>query len=102
MNIQQRLDLFLRRLEEAPPAANADEAMSLVCRLIEEVEDELCPLPRQNPAPADFTGRMYAPQEDMIKPGLRGGLVATTRRHVIYSGKAVESRSGTGRTVSRF
>lgn len=39
---------------------------------------------REDPAPADFTGRMYAPQEDMIKPGLRGGLVATTRRHVIY------------------
>lgn len=87
MNIQERLAIFLQRLEAAPPAGNAEEAIALVCRLIEEVEDEFCPLPREEPAPVDFTGRMYAPQEDMIKPGLRGGLVATTRRHVIYCGK---------------
>ena len=84
MNIHERLEKFFRRLEAAPPAGSADEPMELVCRLIEEVEDEFCPLPREEPVPTEFTGRMYAPQGDMIKPWLRNGLKATTRRHVVY------------------
>jgi hypothetical protein len=86
MDIQERLAEFFRRLEAAPPASTAEEALRLVCQLIEEVEDELCPLPREEPPPTEFTGRMYAPQEDMVKPRLDGSLVATTRRHVIYCG----------------
>ena len=87
MDIQQRLAEFFRRLEVAPPAASAEEALALVCQLIEEVEDELCPLPREEPPPTVFTGRMYAPRPDMIKPWVRGGLAATTRRHVIFCEK---------------
>ena len=64
MNIQERLAIFYRRLEASPPAGSADEALNLVCRLIEEVEDELCPLPREEPPPKHFTGRMYAPKKD--------------------------------------
>ena len=86
MDIHERLAEFFRRLQAAPPAANAEEALQLVCRLIENVEDEFCPLPRQDPPPADFTGRMYAPQPDHIKPAALGGLQATTRRHSIYCG----------------
>ena len=85
MNIQQRLEVFFQRLKDAPPVANAEEAMRLVCRLIEEVEDEFCPLPRENPPPGlRFTGRMYAPQTDRIWPLKSGGLSAETRRHLIY------------------
>ena len=84
MNIQRRLKVFFRRLEAAPPAANADEAMSLVCRLIEEVEDEFCPLPRENPPPGlRFTGRMYAPKKDRMYRMPHGALRANARHHRI-------------------
>ena len=85
MNIQERLAVFFQRLEASPLASNAEEAMALVCRLIEEVEDEFCPLPRENPPPMlRFTGRMYAPQHDRIFALEGGGLVAEARRHRIF------------------
>ncbi|MCI0744509.1 MAG: hypothetical protein L0Y58_03790 [Verrucomicrobia subdivision 3 bacterium] len=77
---------FFRRLEAAPPASNAEEALALVSRMIEEVEDDLCPLPRQDPPPRFFTGRMYAPQEDSVKRFPNGIVRATTRRHRIVCG----------------
>lgn len=59
--------------------------MRLVCRLIEEVEDEYCPSPREEPPPLVFTGRMYAPREDRMRRILPlGTLVADTRHHRIY------------------
>ena len=84
MNIRDRLQLFFLRLEAAPAVASADEAMALVCRLIEQVEDEFCPWPRENPPPLVFTGRMYAPQADRMRRLPGGQLVANTRQHRIY------------------
>ena len=84
MEIQQRLELFFRRLAEAPPAATAEEALALVCRLMEEVEEEFCPVPKQTPAPTDFTGRMYPPQKDRIRLIEDGILRANTRHHRIF------------------
>ena len=83
MDIQQRLAEFFRRLDAAPPVASAGEALALVCRLIEDVEDELCPVPRIEPPPLGFTGRMYAPREDHIQRQPDGALAASTRRHRI-------------------
>jgi len=84
MNIQERLEVFYRRLKTAPPAASADEAMNLVCRLIEQVEDEFCPVLREEPPPLVFSGRMYAPQRDRMRRLPQGQLVANTRHHRIY------------------
>jgi hypothetical protein len=85
MNIQERLAVFFQRLEAAPPASSAEEAMALVCHLIEEVEEEFCPLPRENPPPMlRFTGRMYAPQKDRIRRLEGGILMAAARRHRIF------------------
>ncbi len=86
MDIQQRLDVFFRRLAAAPPASNADEAFRLICLLIEEVEDEFCPVPRRTPPPEDFTGRMYAPQADRVERLANGAMRVMTRRHRIYCG----------------
>jgi hypothetical protein len=86
MNVHERLDLFYRRLRAAPAAAGADEAMSLVCKMIEEVENEFCPLPPEEPPPLRFTGRMYAPRSDRIRRLPGGGLVASTRLQRIYCG----------------
>lgn len=83
MDIQQRQEVFFRRLADAPPAANAEEALRLVCRLIEEVEDELCPVPRRDPPPKSFTGRMYASRGDYIWPQSDGRIVARARHHEI-------------------
>jgi len=84
MDIQKRLAVFFQRLEAAPAASTAGEAMSLVCRLMEQVEDELCSLPREEPPPLRFTGRMYAPRPDRMRSLEDGGLVADARHHRIY------------------
>lgn len=84
MDIQQRLAEFFNRLNAARPATTSDEALGLVCRLIEAVEDELCPLPRQNPPPLVSAGRMYAPQEDHVRRFADGLIIADTRHHRIY------------------
>src|SRR5438445_146656 len=84
MNMGERLVVFLQRLEAAAPAASADEAMALVCRLMEEVEEELCPIPREEPPPLRFTGRMYAPRQDRMVRLPSGTLIAETRRHRIF------------------
>ena len=83
MDLQERLTLFYRRLEAAPAAANSDEAMAQVCELIEQVEAEFCPLPREEPPPLKFTGRMYAPRPDRMRRLPEGQLVADTRHHRI-------------------
>lgn len=57
--------------------------MALVCGLIEAVEDEHCPVPRVEPPPLAFTGRMYAPQADRMARLPDGSRTASTRRHRI-------------------
>jgi hypothetical protein len=84
MEIHQRLTVFFERLSTASAARDADEALSLVCRTIEAVEDEFCPVPRENPPPLLFTGRMYAPQADRTRRLANGTIVADTRRHRVY------------------
>jgi len=84
MDLHERLGIFFERLTAAPPASSAEEALALVCRLIEEVEEEFCPVPRVNPPPRLRTGRMYPPQSDLIfyEPG--GITRAETRRHIMF------------------
>ena len=102
MDLHERLAEFFRRLQAMDPSSKAEESLSLVCRLIEEVEDELCPVPRENPPPFRFTGRMYAPQRDRVFVQEDGGLVAETRRHRIFchqnGGIRVED-ADTGRVI---
>jgi hypothetical protein len=84
MEIQERLRVFFDRLSQAASCGTAEEALALVCRLIEEVEDELSPVPREDPPPMRFTGRMYAPQADFLERRFDGSLIASTRHHSIY------------------
>src|SRR5260221_9908412 len=83
MNIQERLAIFYERLAAAPPAKNAEGALELICRMLEEVEDEFCPVPKKDPAPQSFDGRMYLPQADNIRTGLKNWLWVRTRHHRI-------------------
>lgn len=84
MEIHQRLQIFYERLAAAPPCSTAQEALALVCRLIEEVEDEFCPMPRHDPPPIARTGRMYKPQADSVRRLTGGVIQARTSGHVIF------------------
>jgi hypothetical protein len=84
MEIPERLQVFFERLHQAASCGSADEALALVCRMIEEVEDDLCPVPREDPPPMRFTGRMYAPHADRVERRFDGSLIASTRHHSIY------------------
>lgn len=84
MEIQERLEVFYTRLRAAPACATAQEALALLCRLIEEVEDEFCSVPRQHPPPLSITGRMYAPHSDHVFPSPDGAIRAETRRHTMH------------------
>lgn len=60
---RERLAEFLHRLQAAPPAASAEEALDLVNRTLNEVEDELSGIPRVPDAATRLHtgGRMYGP-----------------------------------------
>lgn len=80
---EERLEEFFVRMSAAAPASNPEEAIILISRLIEEIEDEFSGIPnRPNPGLRP-DGRMYPPQSDRIMPDGTGGLVAFTRGHRI-------------------
>lgn len=83
MNLHERLAVFFERLRAAPPCHDAEQAFTLVCHLIEEVEDEFCSIPREDPPPWHRTGRMYPPQNDLIFHERDGSIRAETRRHTM-------------------
>ena len=76
MEIHQRLTLFYQRLDAEPAAKTADEALALICRVLEEVEVAHCPVPKALVAPEVFDGRMYPPQPDNVQR-LRNGSIWT-------------------------
>ncbi len=86
--ISQRLQEYFRRLTDAPPADSADEALSLVCDLLDQVEDELSGIPKQDPSPAPnmSDGRMYPPLADYVNRHPGGSLTARSRAHTIEIG----------------
>jgi len=59
----KRLQIFLQRLQAAPPATSAEEAFGLLANILNAVEDELSGIPNR-PELWKTDGRMYPPQED--------------------------------------
>jgi hypothetical protein len=59
---RERLQIFLKRLQAAAAARSADEAFSLLCKILNAVEDEFSEVP-YNPLLWRSDGRMYPPQE---------------------------------------
>ena len=59
----RRLQTFLQRLEAAPPASSADEALDLLAKTLNAVEDEFSGVACR-PENWRTDGRMYPPQED--------------------------------------
>ena len=60
---KERLKLFLKQLEVGPPAASADEALELLARTLNEVENKHSGV-EPNPDAWKDDGRMYPPKED--------------------------------------
>lgn len=60
-----RVEEFLRRLAGAPPASSAEEALTLVNTLLNQVEDELSGVPYDPEAARQLVtdGRLYGPHE---------------------------------------
>jgi hypothetical protein len=83
MNIHDRLKVFYDRLAMAPPAGNASEAFALICRTLEQVEREFCPVPGKSPPPKTFDGRMYIPQADNLHTVDNAAIWVKTRKHRI-------------------
>jgi hypothetical protein len=83
MELHERLKIFFTRLQAAPPVRDAEEALALICRLIDEVEDEFCNIPRSTPPPKQPSGRMYPPQSDSIYRSEKGIIRIRTAGHII-------------------
>ena len=88
LSISQRLTEYFRRLSDAPPASSAAEALTLVCDLLDQVEDELSGILKQDPPPSPgmSDGRIYPPLADYIKLHPDGSLTARSRSHNIEIG----------------
>ncbi|WP_430245073.1 hypothetical protein [Neorhizobium sp. DAR64861/K0K2] len=63
---QERLTIFLARLEACAPAATQEEAYSMLCSTLDQVENEFSGVPAYNGG-AYEDGRMYPPQADSAR-----------------------------------
>jgi hypothetical protein len=78
--------IYFERLKNAPTANSAEEAIDLIAKTLDQVEDEFSGIPK-NPSPSlEPDGRMYPPQADytVANPDIPGGYIQTTRGHKIY------------------
>ncbi len=97
-----RLEVFFRRLADAPPAASFDEAWQQIIDILNQVEDELTDTPF-NPANWRTDGRLYPPLADSIRvvPEFPSVKRLRSREHntFISSNGAVEIRAADGATL---
>lgn len=60
---RERTNIFLKRLSAAPPSASEDEALAMLARILNGVEDEFTTIPN-DPSQWKTDGRLYPPQID--------------------------------------
>jgi hypothetical protein len=85
VSMPERLEEFYRRLATAPPLPSAEDALQQLCTILEDVENELSGIPRQEPPPVPgrSDGRMYPPQPDFTTRHDDGQITAITKNHFI-------------------
>jgi len=101
----QRLALFCDRLKQKDPAANHDEAMTLLVSTLHDVEDEFSGVP-YNPEEPGTDGRMYPPNDRFRypkweRPGVRCYHQVAHATFVAENG-ALEIRARTGSDLGRI
>lgn len=85
---RERLIEFFRRLLAAPRAGTLDEMYAQLCKILDEVEDELTGVPN-NPMNWQSDQRIYPPQKDASRDVAGHTLVTRfrSRRHNTYIGE---------------
>lgn len=83
LSLPERLNKLYERLDQLPPARNADEALQQLATTLDQVEDEYSGVPRDPNPGLKFDGRMYPPREDFTERTEDGGLRATTKGNQI-------------------
>jgi hypothetical protein len=79
----ERLEIFKKRLLEAPAPKSADEAFELLGKIRDGVEDEFSGVAKVSNPGLKYRGRMYPPQADFTIRLADGGLEAITRGNII-------------------
>jgi len=79
------MKIYYGRLLAAPPVGTAQEAFDLLCRLLDEVEDEHSGKPKDPDPPLKYDGRMYPPQSDMTAHLPDGSIRARSARNWVYA-----------------
>lgn len=84
----ERLAEFLRRLALASPASTAAEALDLIRKTLDQVEDELTTIPNNgnDPVISRTDGRLYPPLDDMARPHSPSVTRYRNRGHNTYIG----------------
>lgn len=95
---RERLEEFYRRLGLAPAASTYDEALALIRKIMNDVEDELSGVPMDpDPPLKSDDGRMYPPKGDLVFeiPGRPAVIGLQSRRHhsLVGDNGAIEIRS---------
>ncbi len=78
-----RLKLFNQALADAPMAKNADEALKLVNRTMDKIEDAYSGVVAKANPGLKYEGRMYGPRSDYTTRLSDGGLEAITKGNII-------------------
>lgn len=86
MDIKERLQVFLERLNALPPFTSHDEALAGIDRVLTAVEDELSGIARDSTGMPEVTdGRMYPPVLAYAKEcDLPGVTLYVQKRHFTY------------------
>ncbi|SNQ48029.1 conserved hypothetical protein [Frankia canadensis] len=89
--LHERLQIVYHRLDELPPPASAQEALTQLNTTLDAVEDEYSGVPRDPNPGLKFDGRMYPPRDDYINRQPDGGLEAVTKGNIIKIGPTGET-----------
>ncbi|WP_444997551.1 FG-GAP-like repeat-containing protein [Aliikangiella sp. IMCC44359] len=79
----ERLKIFSKNLADAPAATNADDALRLINKIMDEVEDAYSGVAAKVNPGLKYEGRMYGPRKDFVTELPNGGLEAITAGNII-------------------